>query len=182
MLLDYLPFFMQNVEEIKKIMEVSQPEVENINQNLKILLQDLFVLNSTENATKHYEKMFNIIPKFSDTLEKRQLDILVLYNQILPFTLETLKEKLNAICGENGYTLNIIYEKFILNVKLVLDKKSLIFTVEDLLERIVPVNIIINISIDYNVWKDLNIYNWKSLNIYRWGDIKECESIKNKVL
>ena len=125
--------------------------------------------------------MLEIVPKLIDSLEKRQYDILVLYNQTLPFTLESLQEKLNAICGEDGYTLEMIYDKFILNIKLSLLKKHLFFTINNLLEWIVPVNLIINFSLDYNVWGDLSKYKWGEINKYIWGEIKESEEIKNKV-
>ncbi|MFR4986451.1 MAG: putative phage tail protein [Lachnospirales bacterium] len=181
MLLNYLPYFMQSIEEIEKIMYISEPEIENINKNLEMILNDFFVIGSSESATKHYEKMLEIVPKLTDSLEKRQYDILVLYNQTLPFTLESLQEKLNAICGENGYTLEMIYDKFILNIKLSLFKKHLFFTINNLLEWIVPVNLIINFSLDYNVWGDLSKYKWGEINKYKWGEIKESEEIKNKV-
>ena len=180
MLLDYLPYFMQDVEEIKKIMHISEPEIENIDKNIEKILNDFFVIGASEIGTKHYEKMLGIIPKLTDSLEKRQYDILILYNQTLPFTLETLKEKLNAICGENGYTLNMIYDKFILDIKLALNKKELFLTVNNLLEKIVPVNLILNINVDYNIWRDLGKYKWIDAGKYRWGEIKECEEIKHQ--
>lgn len=181
MLLDYLPYFMQDVKEIKKIMNISQPEIDLLNENSEILLNDFFVVGASEIATKHYENMLGIIPKLTDTLEKRQYDILVLYNQTLPFTLETLMQKLDAICGKDGYTINLSYEKFILNVKLALSKSELLITVTNLLEWIVPVNLIINVTVDYNIWKDFGKLKWNEANKYSWNEIKENEEIKNKI-
>ncbi len=181
MLLNYLPYFMQDVKEIKKIMSISQPEINILNKNTEILLKDFFVVGASETATKHYEAMLGIIPKLTDTLEKRQYDILVLYNQTLPFTLETLQQKLDAICGKDGYTINLLYEKFIINVKLALNKAQLLITVTNLLEWIVPVNLIINVTIDYNTWKDFGKVKWAEANKYSWNEIKESEEIKNKV-
>lgn len=182
MLLNYLPKFMQDIEEIKKIMDISQPEIVNIEENIELILKDFFVIDSSEEGTKHYEKIVQIIPKLTDSLEKRQYDILAIYNQTLPFTFETLIEKLNAICGEDGYSIQLLYDKFILNVKLILEKKELFTTVKNLLEWIVPVNLIINLSIDYNVWKDLYKHKWGDIKKYRWNEIKESKEIKNKVI
>ncbi|WP_317368046.1 putative phage tail protein [uncultured Tyzzerella sp.] len=181
MLLNYLPYFMQNIEEIKKIMYISEPEIETINKNIEILLNDLFVLESSQNAVNHYEKMLDIVPKLTDSIEKRKYDILALYNQTLPFTLESLQEKLSSICGEDGYILEMIYDKFILNVKISLKNKELFTTVNNLLELIVPVNLIINSTLDYNVWEDLHKYKWGHISKYKWGHIKDSEEIKNKV-
>ncbi len=181
MLIDYLPYFMKDIIEIEKVMNISQPEVDNLQLDTENLLNDFFVIGSSEEATKHYEKILDIIPKLTDSLEKRQYDILVLYNQTLPFTLESLQQKLTAICGEDGYTLNMIYEKFILDIKLELNKKHLFFTVSNLLEWIVPVNIILNLYVNYNIWKDLCKYKWGEVKTYKWSQIKEDEGIKNKV-
>ena len=182
MLIDYLPNFMKDVEEMAIIMNASEPEIENINDNIDGILADLFVIGCSQEATKRYERIVQIIPKLTDSLEKRQYDILAIYNQTLPFTLESLQEKLNAICDKDGYTIEMIYEKFILNVQLILSKKHLELTVRNLLEWIVPVNLIINLTIDYNKWKDLKKYRWKDLKKYRWFDIKESKDIKNGIL
>ena len=178
MLLSYLPKFMQDVEEIQQVMYSTQPEIENINKNIENILKDFFVLDTSVEGIKHYEKIVQIIPKLTDSLEKRKYDILAIYNQILPFTLEGLKEKLNVICGEDGYTIDMIYDKFILNVRISLEKKELFLTVNNLLEMIVPVNLIINFNIDYNIWKDLNKVTWRRLNSIKWKDVKEDKGIK----
>lgn len=180
-LYEYLPFFVYNTKEFKELFKILQPKIDNLFIETDKRLTDMFVLGCSEYAVKRYEKIVGIMPKLTDSLEKRQYDILVLYNQTLPFTLESLQKKLNAICGEDGYTLEMIYDKFILNIKLSLFKKHLFFTINNLLEWIVPVNLIINFSLDYNVWGDLSKYKWGEINKYRWGEIKESEEIKNKV-
>ena len=181
MLIDYLPYFMQDIREVEKVMNISQPGVDNLQLDTENLLNDFFVIGSSEEATKHYEKILDIIPKLTDSLEKRQYDILVLYNQTLPFTLESLQQKLTAICGEDGYILNMFYEKFTLDIKLQLDRKHLFFTVSNLLEWIVPVNIVLELYVNYNIWSDLSKYKWGEVKTYKWSEIKENEEIRNKV-
>ena len=179
MLIDYLPPFMQQVEEIKKIMNISPPEIEKINENIQNILKDFFVMDASEQGVKTYEKILKITPKLTDTLDKRKYDILSIYNQTLPFTLETLKQRLNALCGENGYIVNICYSDFVLNLTLKLNNIKLLSTVSNMLENIVPVNMVINIYIDYNKWKDFCKLKWSQAKLYKWGDIKESEEIKN---
>ncbi len=179
MLISYLPKFMQDIEEIKNIMFASQPEVDNIDKNTNEILKDFFVIGSSKEATIHYEKMLDITPKLSESLEKRQYDILSIYNQTLPFTLESLIQKLDAICGKDGYKAYMIYEDFVLNIKLALNKKELFTTVDNLLERIVPVNLIINLNLDYNIWQTLKKVRWIDSSKFKWKDIKESEDIKN---
>ncbi|WP_250278896.1 putative phage tail protein [[Clostridium] colinum] len=178
MLINYLPQFMQDIEEIKSIMFVTEEEVNYLNQDIESILNDFFIIGSSKIATKHYEKMLEITPKLTDSIEKRQYDILAIYNQTLPFTLENLQNSLDSICGEKNYSINMIYDKFILNIILALNKKELFEVVNNLLERIVPMNLIINLSIDYNVWKDLNKFKWKDIKKYKWCDIKESQEIK----
>lgn len=178
MLIDYLPPFMQDVKEIKKIMNISQPEIEKINENIENILKDFFVMEASEEGVKRYEKIVKIKPKLTDTLDKRKYDILSVYNQTLPFTLETLKQRLNALCGENGYFINISYNEFMLNLTLKLNNIKLLNTVSNMLENIVPVNMIINIYIDYNKWQDFCKLKWVQAKLYKWGDIKESEEIK----
>ncbi len=173
MLLNYLPKFLQEIEEIKTIMEISEPEVKQIYVEIENILKDLFVLDATENGVIHYEKILSIFPKFTDSLEKRKNDILAIYNRVLPFTYKTLIQKLNSMCGEENYIIDLDYDNFSLYIKLNLEKKDVYQSVRNMLEDIVPVNIFIKFVLDYNTWGKISKFRWKDIEVDTWEEIKE---------
>lgn len=175
MLLDYLPSFIKKIEEFKKIMEINDLEILNINEGIDDILKNLFIFDASEDAINRYENILEIIPKSTHNLEKRKDNILFKYRQTLPFTVCNLIFMLNSICGENGYVLDIIYESFILKIKIKLENKGLKDIIDELLERVVPMNLIINVYIDYNTWNMIRPFKWDDIKIYKWQNLKDDE-------
>ena len=85
-LYEYLPFFVYNTKEFKELFKILQPKMDNLFIETDKRLTDMFVLGCSEHAVKRYEKIVGIMPKLTDSLEKRQLDILAIYNEVPPFT------------------------------------------------------------------------------------------------
>lgn len=173
MLTKYLPNFMIQIEEIREILNSFEEEIISIEVEINKILKNLFINDADLNGVKRYEKILEIVPKLTESIEIRKGKILSKYNQILPFTLENLILMLNSICGENKYILWIDYENFILNFRLDLEKKELKESIYSFLDRVVPVNMILNYDLNYNKWEDLNIYSWEYLNKYSWLQTKE---------
>ena len=174
-LYEYLPFFVSNTKEFKELYKVLQPEVDNLFNETDNRLKDMFVLGCSEYATKRYEKIVSINPKLTDSLEKRQLDILAIYNEVPPFTYERLEEMLLSLLGNYGFKIYLDTPKYYLQIILKRDKLEFYKQINDMLERIVPVNIILDYSIDWNTWSDLSSFTWKSLSSATWKEAREDE-------
>ena len=137
-LLNYLPPFIQRFKEMAAVMNTEQPEFELAWQNAENTLADQFVMTATINGVKRWEKIYGIIPKATDTLEERRFLILSKMNEQPPYTLAALKNVLNALCGEDGYTLYLDTDEYELTVKLALSNEKNYTTVVDMLDRILP--------------------------------------------
>ena len=174
-LYEYLPFFVYNTKEFKELHKVLQPEIYKLYMETDKRLTDMFVLGSSEYATKRYEKITGIVPKLTDSLEKRQLDIIALYNEVPPFTYERIIEMLTSILGINGFKINLDIDKFHLKIILAKDKLQFEKQVNEMLERIIPVNISLTYSIDWNTWKDLKVFTWGKMYTVTWKEAKEDE-------
>lgn len=170
---DYLPTFIANTKEFQELFKVLQPKINELYEKGDNILKDMFVLGSSEEATKRYEKIVGIVPKLSDSLIKRQLDILAIYNEVPPFTEDRLKELLTSLLGEDGFTFSIDIQTY--TVKVVLNRKKLEFLneVNDMLERVVPMNMIIDYKVDKNIWLDLTTFKWAELKDATWEEARE---------
>lgn len=178
-LADYIPFFVANTKEFKELHKVLQPEVDSLFKEADNRLIDMFVLGSSPYATVRYEKIVGIVPKLTDSLYKRQLDILAIYNEVPPFTYERLEEILISLLGIGGFKIQLDIEKFYL--KVILSKENLQYEkqVNDILERIVPVNITLDYEVDWNTWGDLKAFTWEEISNATWKQAREDEKFNS---
>ncbi len=164
-LIDYLPEFLRDVEENKAILTLAeQPEVKMTWDALKNVMNDQFVIDATENGISRWEKMLKIIPKNEETLEERKFTILTRINEQLPFTMTTLKSQLNSLCGVNNSEVSL--NGFTLLVKVALSAKNSFNDVTSLLKRIVPANMVVEVTLKYTQHDALAKYTHKELSAY----------------
>lgn len=171
-LINYLPIFIQEYAEIKAIMDAEQVTIENTWSDSENVLKDQFVPDATENGVKRWESILNLVPKATYTLDERKFNILARLNEQLPYTLETLKNMLATMCGDDGYTVKMDYNNYMLLVKLSLSNENNIGTVKDLLCRVVPANIITSVSL-FNTHGALTPYTHGYLSAYTHRQTRE---------
>ena len=149
-LINYLPHFMRQYEELKAVMETEQVEVERAWLEAENALADQFILETTENGVKRWETMLGVSPKDTDTLDERKFRILTKLNQELPYTLRKLKQALTNLCGVENYSVEIKSAEYHIEVKLALTNKNNYQEVADVLKKMVPANMTQYIQIMYN--------------------------------
>lgn len=164
-LIDYLPPFIRNVKECESIMnDGEQPEIDFAWKEIENVLKDQFISDATENGVKRWEKILGIVPKGTVTLGERRFSILSKINETLPFTITTLKEQLKSLCGENNYS--VVVDGYSLIVRVALEAKNNLADVDALLKRIVPANMVIDLSIKYNTHGNLEVHTHEELHAY----------------
>lgn len=107
-LINYLPEVLRNYREFQKTFEAEEPEFENLQDELSKVLNDLFVEDATERGVKRWENILGIVSKPSENLEDRKFKILSKLVKKLPYTYRRLEQLLGALCGEDGYLLEIV--------------------------------------------------------------------------
>lgn len=172
-LCNYLPGILKNVKELDAIMAVETPVINSIWQACEDCMNDQFISEATENGIARREKMLNITPFTSDTLEDRRFRVLTKYNENMPYTRRSLENLLAFLCGENGYQLTIITSVFTVNVKVALTAKKQVETIKELLERIIPYNMIFSVELLYNTWAKVKPYTWGNFVNTTWKELKE---------
>lgn len=166
-LIEYLPDFLRSVREYKAILtDAFEPEVVELFQAIENALSDQFIETASEYGISRWEKMLKIVPKSTHSLEDRRFTILTRLNEQPPFTMEALKQKLENLCGKDGYSVEVDVEKFILKVRIALTSRNAFDDVCVLLERVVPSNMVIDVSLMYNQHKAFSQYTNGQLTAY----------------
>lgn len=172
-IINYLPPILQTYTEYEAIAEAINPELNLLWEALKDAENDQFIESSTENGVKRREKMLKIIPKDTDTLEDRKFRLSARELEKLPYTYRVLERKLKSLCGEKGYILSVNYNNFIVMVRVDLTSKKAYEEVELLLDKMVPENMIIDLSLLYNPNSILSGFTHKQLSEYTHKQLRE---------
>lgn len=172
-LIDYLPDFLREVREYKAILtDAFEPEVIALFQAIENTLNEQFIETASEYGISRWEKMLKIAPKPTHTLDDRKFTILTKLNEQPPYTMEALKQKLEYLCGKNGYSVEVDAEKFILKVRIALTSRNAFDDVCVLLERVVPSNMVIDASLMYNQHKAFAKYTNSQLSAYTHDQLR----------
>lgn len=173
-LIDYLPPVIKDVREYQAIMtDGEQAEVSALWDAADAAFNDQFINSATLNGVERWEKILGIKPKGTDILDARKFRILSRLNEQLPYTLPVLKNMLQSLCGEDGYSVEVQNELYALKVKIALVAKSNFDDVDVLLKRVVPANMIIELQLKYNTWGTLKEFTWGFLKTKTWKEIKD---------
>ena len=150
-LIDYLPAFERNIKELDAIMtKAEDPEMFLGWEEIDNAFADQLILDATEHGVSRMEKIMKVIPKATETLDERKFSLLVKENEQPPFTIEALKSKLESLCGEGNYSLNRDVANKVIYVAIALVARNSFDDVKTFLERIVPANMVIELTLKYN--------------------------------
>lgn len=147
MLNEYLPEVLKDVIEMRAIMNAETSVIKAMWTACEDCMNDQFISESTENGIARREKMLNITPYATDTLEDRRFRVQARYNENIPYTRKNLDALLKSLCGTDGYELSILTQTFTVNVKVAHAVKKQVNSIKDLLERVLPYNMIYTIDL-----------------------------------
>lgn len=175
-LIDYLPPVIACNKEYIVILNAQQNEIEKLVLRIDQILNNQFILSSNLEGISRYEQILKIKPKGTDDLSVRQFRVLTKYNEQLPYTYIRLKEMLNNLCGKGNLFIRI--KKMTLSIYIKLVIKDKFEEVKELLHRVLPANIALDLSILFNQW------GMAKKRKMKWKDArqKSWELMKNEVM
>lgn len=147
---NYWPEFMTELKEFKALALAEQPEITAAQLVVRQIPDDFFVETLTEAGAERWEKMLGLTMAGDWAIEDRRFRIMTWFTEQAPFTFRRLKELLGTLCGEDGFTMSRDANMRSLIVRLAMTAKQNYRDVEALLERIVPANMTIDLSLLYN--------------------------------
>lgn len=170
-LIDYLPQAERGIKEFDAILtKAEQPEVALSWGAIDNAMKDQFIEDATENGVSRWEKILNIFPKATDSLDVRKFTILTRINEQLPFTMVTLQEQLKTLCGEDGYEVTL--DDAGVHVRVALSAKSNYNDVDALLKRVVPANTVVDLSLKYKQQSSMEAYTHEQLQNFTHAQLR----------
>ena len=141
-LLNYLPPYLQRYRELQHITNAEYPEIELVNDGVKLVLSEQFILTLDDYGCKRWEKMLNIPVPAGSSIADRRTAILMYINSDLPYTIRKLQMILDARYGKDMVIASTTknYE-LVLNIdnRVILESRLL----ASLIQPIIPANLVI---------------------------------------
>lgn len=150
LLINYLPQYMQDYMEMNAIMQTEQSEIDALWSSVENTFSDQYIMDATEYGVMRWESMMNISPKATDTLDERKFRILARLNQELPYTLVRLREVLTALCGADGFSIDLQAAQYHIEIRLAVGNHNNYGEVQKLLNKMLPANLTQYIRLMYN--------------------------------
>lgn len=140
----HLPYRFAKIEEFVELCKAENPEFENMEAIREKWLANKFPTEADLDGIKIWETILDITPGEHASIEDRRFNILTKLNARLPYTWAQLHRMMAAICGKEGYELEL--KDFVLMVYLSMDSSSKLYAVYDMLIEVLPMNILIDIE------------------------------------
>lgn len=179
-ILDYLPDVIKDVTEYQEIANAENPSINSLWENHRKTFNNQFINTLDEQGCSRWEKMLDITPKGTATVEDRRLAILARINASLPYTYRQLENFLRNICADD-YTMTLDNENYTLTVLLSLSRQNQFDEVSNLLAKVIPANLICNVSLKYNQYKIIKPYRYRLLVNYTCHEIRVEENFADDV-
>lgn len=165
-LLDYYPEFMAGLKDLQELTKAEQPDISAAIQAVRKAPDNFFITTLTPAGVKRWEEMLNLPVQEDTSIVDRRFRILTKATEQRPFTLRRLKELMATLCGEDGFTVAMASSTFTLTVRVALEVRQNYDDVNTLLTRIVPENLILDLSLMYNQHQILSLFTHAQLAAY----------------
>lgn len=142
-LIDYLPPVLRDIAEFKEITRIQQEKIKEAWDALEAVLGNQFIDTATEDGLKMWEKELSIISTNSEPTEVRKKRIKSRWLNQEVYTIGTLREKLDLLCGKNNFTINTHFDEYLIELKVFLEKRGQVAELKNIIDEITPCNMVV---------------------------------------
>ncbi len=174
LLKNYLPEFIRNVEDIKKITEAEQPEFDNLNDDIDNIQNEMFIETASVNGIERFEKVYEIENKGSEDIDFRKYRLML---KIIGGEHITIAERLDKLIGSGKYAMSFDFDEIRLEIRVNVENKKYVNEAYELLDKIIPCNIILDVGVLYTSHGMIKKYTHKELAEFKHSEIKVMVSL-----
>lgn len=142
-LIDYLPPVLHDIVEFKEITEVQQSEIKKAWDALEFVLNNQFIDTASAEGIAVWEKELGILSSSAEPFYVRKERIKSRWLNQEAYTLKTLISRLNILCGEDNFTVDTHFDKYLIESNTHLDKLGQVSELKNLFDDVIPCNIVV---------------------------------------
>ena len=137
-LLALLPAYFRAIKDFQALMETEGAELSAIEGCMGRVRDNFFIQTADLDTLAFHESLFRIVASPSEGVDFRRARVLASYNNMAPWTMRALVEKLNLLLGAGNFYVDVDYAGHILNLGIHGATKALAVEIAKILIRIVP--------------------------------------------
>lgn len=145
-LLGYWMPVLRQLKEFKEIAKAETPELKYILEQIERTLNNMFIETADECGIKRFEDMIGIYPEAGASLETRRFNVLVKWNDKVPYTEKELYNRLISICGDDNFSVNPDYKNYFLEIITHLGIEGAFDTISSILQDMIPCNLVLDLK------------------------------------
>lgn len=150
-LLGYLPPVLRDYEELGILGQVEAYDLIQALHDVNIFYSNIFIDTADEDALRIQERQWLLAPPEDASIEDRRLAVRArILSLAALYTKRSLDGVLTALCGQDGFTLEITYERFFVHILIELKSRHQADAVRRMLHDMLPANMVYKVDIRYN--------------------------------
>lgn len=150
-MLSYLPEFLRDFEELKKIIAAEAPEFDMLIGWGEDAAAESYIETASEWGISRLEQIAGILPDEGSTLEERRRTLMVRWFDPAPYTVKTLRDRLAALQGDDDVSVNVTPSAFLVEIETAMGDPALIEEAAGILRVVLPANMVARL---YNRWRE----------------------------
>lgn len=143
-LIEHLPDILRDFYEIENKLNAEDPEFDKIYDVLYRWYQNLSPRTADSDGLSFYEELLNLRPKPGDSLEDRRYRVILKLNTRLPYTEIQLRKMIAALCGWDGFSLEV--KDLVVDLKVVEENNKHLHALFEMLRDVLPMNLLFVIT------------------------------------
>ena len=164
-LIKLIPDIFREVREFNEIFSSVESKARRIEDELKQQTSDMYIY-SEDISEKGVDRLAQSLKVDVSGLafEDKVFKIKTFLIDKRPYNIPNVKNMLNVLCGEDGYLFSVDNKTLSVSVKLDLGRKNQFAAVYELLDKVIPSNMLLATEILYNLHGDLTEMTHETLN------------------
>ena len=161
--IDYLPGFLRLVKDYEALGTAIDPEIQAILAAREQLEMNRIYMEADSPTIARWEKLLKIIPNVTDDLSLRRFRVAARLGSQPPYTVRQMHKSLEALVGADQYTASVDVAGEIVTVRINLGRKALLIEATRMLDEMVPLNMIVDVSVLYNTHRMMSLFKHSQL-------------------
>lgn len=152
------PGIIENIPDIATIYETNDEQADELDEAIETLDDNIFLDDMHEDQIVRWENILKISPATDDSWDDRRFRVKTKVLERLPYSYRVIINKLETLVPD-GLSVSIDNNRLHLDISLALRSVKMLADVEEMVEKMLPLNMTFTIII---------LYNQYSIYINRW--------------
>ena len=152
------PGIIENIPDIATIYETNDEQADELDEAVETLDDNIFLDDMHEDQIVRWENILKISPATDDSWDDRRFRVKTKVLERLPYSYRVIINKLETLVPD-GLSVSIDNDRLHLDISLALRSVKMLADVEEMVEKMLPLNMTFTIII---------LYNQYSIYINRW--------------